>query len=44
MKYVEKFREKINDFDVIGGMYKRGSKEDLNNIIEICKNKLLKAD
>lgn len=36
--------DKINDYDVIAGMYKRGSKEDLNNIIEICKNKLLKAD
>ena len=32
--------DKINYYDVIGGMYKRGNEEDLNNIIEICKSKL----
>ena len=32
--------EKINDYDIIGGMYKRGNKKDYERIIEICTNKL----
>ena len=36
--------EKINDYDIIGGMYKRGTKKDYENIIEICKKQLGKTD
>ena len=36
--------EKINEYDVIGGMYKRGNEKDYKNIIEICKKQLLKTN
>lgn len=36
--------EKINDYDVICGMYKRGTEKDYNNIIEICKKQIEKTD
>ena len=32
--------ENINDYDILGGMYKRGTQKDLKNIVEICNNKL----
>ena len=36
--------EKINDYDIIGGMYKRETKKDYKKIIEICKKQLGKTD
>ena len=36
--------ENINDYDILGGMYKRGTQKDLKNIVEICNNKLKLGD
>jgi len=36
--------ENINDYDILGEMYKRGTQKDLKNIVEICNNKLKLGD